>query len=150
MDNRVNGDYSMESAHKWLLFTSCDTLKNLMSGCGEGVTSSVRHDEWINIVQAISMAWSFISYIPRLFHTSVQRLEANDWKYNVHQSDTRTKVVHSENLSMYELKSHSPPWKMFSKGNWFNFELCNEYGFITVYNLTSISTFPILFSIHRL
>ena len=59
MDNRVNGDYSMESAHKWLLFTSCDTLKNLMSGCGEGVTSSVRHDEWINIVQAISMAWSF-------------------------------------------------------------------------------------------
>ena len=65
MDNRVNRDYSMKSAHEWLLFTSCDTSKNPMSGRSEGVTSSLHHDEWINIVQAISMAWSFYLVLTR-------------------------------------------------------------------------------------
>ena len=57
----------MESAHERFLLTSYDASKQPTSERSERISLCMHLNEWIKIIQALSMVWCFISYIVRFF-----------------------------------------------------------------------------------
>ena len=104
----IHWDYSIESRHKQFLFTSCNASKKRMSERSKGVRFLLLHRiEWRKIVQAPTMVWCFffqtcICWV--IFYISIERLEVNDGENKSFiQLKVQMKVLHSVNLSMYEI-----------------------------------------------
>ena len=104
----IHWDYSIESKHKQFLFTSCNASKKRMSKRSKGVPFFVVASHWVKKNRSSTnhgMMFLFQTCICWvIFYISIQRLEVNDCENKSFiQLKVQMKVLHSVNLSMYEI-----------------------------------------------